>query len=539
MTRKASGKNHRKSLTFIELMKIFPDDTSAEKWFTEQRWPKGPHCPHCGSFNVQFGVSHRSMTHRCRDCKDKKMFSLKIGTLMEGSKLNYQVWAIAIHLLSTNLKSVSSMKLHRDLGITQKSAWHLAHRLRKSFDINGKVSHSNIVKASVITDTDEKTLKEVAPSKAVPSAAIYTDGNRTHYELNDYKTVQHDVATCVHEQIHMQPYTTVEQKIKIRALVNKWISDNFPIQRKYITHTKPEYSGAGLWVVDLLAKKCNSEILGSLQINKDLSVIKSQDVITISKKLDKLLKNNYSSMPALPGKTVGKYHEFIHGDGITAAEMMCNRSIDLLLTDPPYGISNPYTCEKQVSRRIRKDGSDFIMPKGHFGDWDYNFSPDKWTKIVLPKVSGWAVIFCAQAQIGEYSDLLKSHNFNAVGTFVWQKTNPVPFNHTFKPINAWESVVLGKRPGTKFNGRVVHNIFKCKSPSPQERIHPTQKPVLLIERFIELFSNEDDLIFDPFAGSATTVVTANRMKRKIIAYEKDRDFYQAAFSRLKESIKDE
>lgn len=62
------------------------------------------------------------------------MFSLKTGTLMEGSKLGYQTWALAIYLVTTNLKSVSSMKLHRDLGITQKSAWHLAHRLRKAYE---------------------------------------------------------------------------------------------------------------------------------------------------------------------------------------------------------------------------------------------------------------------------------------------------------------------------------------------------------------------------------------------------------------------
>ena len=60
------------------------------------------------------------MTHRCRDCEDRKMFSLKTGSVMEGSKLGYQKWAIAIYLLTTNLKGVSSMKLHRDLAITQK-----------------------------------------------------------------------------------------------------------------------------------------------------------------------------------------------------------------------------------------------------------------------------------------------------------------------------------------------------------------------------------------------------------------------------------
>ena len=64
------------------------------------------------------------MAHRCRDCR--KFFSVKIGTVMESSNLGYQVWAIATYLMHTSIKGVSSMKLHRDLGITQKSAWHLA-----------------------------------------------------------------------------------------------------------------------------------------------------------------------------------------------------------------------------------------------------------------------------------------------------------------------------------------------------------------------------------------------------------------------------
>jgi len=61
------------------------------------------------------------------------MFSLKTGTVMQGSPLGYRTWAIAIYQMTTSLKSISSMKLHRDLGITQKSAWFLAHRLREAF----------------------------------------------------------------------------------------------------------------------------------------------------------------------------------------------------------------------------------------------------------------------------------------------------------------------------------------------------------------------------------------------------------------------
>ncbi|MBC6438988.1 MAG: IS1595 family transposase [Rhodospirillales bacterium] len=133
MSNKASGKAYRKGISLKKLGKMFPDDDKAREWLEKQIWPDGPHCPHCGSFNVQCGIAHKTMTHRCRDCPNRPRFSLKMGTIMQASNLGYRDWAIAIYLLTTNLKSVSAMKLHRDLEISYTSAWHLAHRLREAF----------------------------------------------------------------------------------------------------------------------------------------------------------------------------------------------------------------------------------------------------------------------------------------------------------------------------------------------------------------------------------------------------------------------
>ena len=127
------GKTHRKGLTLVQLCEMFPTDEAAEAWFAAERWPGGAYCPHCGSVNVQCGIKHPTMTHRCRDCPKRRMFSLKTGTVMQGSPLGYRTWAIAIYLVTTSLKGVSSMKLHRDLGVTQKTAWHLAHRIREAW----------------------------------------------------------------------------------------------------------------------------------------------------------------------------------------------------------------------------------------------------------------------------------------------------------------------------------------------------------------------------------------------------------------------
>ena len=137
MAHKAPGKHHREGISLMKLFKMFPDNSAAEKWFAKARWPEGTHCPHCESVNVQSGAAHKSMPYRCRERECRKRFSVRTGTCMEASNLGFQIWAIAVYLMSTSLKGVSSMKLHRDLEITQKSAWHLAMRLRKALEGDG------------------------------------------------------------------------------------------------------------------------------------------------------------------------------------------------------------------------------------------------------------------------------------------------------------------------------------------------------------------------------------------------------------------
>lgn len=134
--KKAPVRSDRNGITLLQLVAMFPDNATAEAWFAEQRWPDGPRCPRegCESANVQVGTKHKTMPYRCRACR--RYFSVKYGTVMQDSKLGYQTWAIAVFLLNTHLKGISSMKLHRDLGVTQRTAWHLAHRIRETWADN-------------------------------------------------------------------------------------------------------------------------------------------------------------------------------------------------------------------------------------------------------------------------------------------------------------------------------------------------------------------------------------------------------------------
>ena len=243
----APGKHFRKGLSLVELFKLFPDDATAEQWFIEQRWPTGVCCPHCGSLNVQSGTKHKTMPFRCREYKEcGKRFSVRTNTVMQASKLGYQTWAVAMYLLSTNLKSVSSMKMHRDLNITQKAAWHLAHRLRqavmqptepfsgpvevdetyfggkrknmpaskrkeltgrgatgKTAVVGVKDRDTNHVVAQVVDRTDSDTLQGFVGDQADADATVYTDDARAYQGLPyKHETVKHSVGEYVRDQAH-------------------------------------------------------------------------------------------------------------------------------------------------------------------------------------------------------------------------------------------------------------------------------------------------------------------------------------------------
>ena len=326
---------------------------------------------------------------------------------------------------------------------------------------------------------------------------------------------------------------TTEHKLALRAAVNRWIMVRFPEHRHLLSHESPRYvPDEDAWHIQLIARHNGSPALslGSVIVAHDASILSAPEPDGVRALLSE------SPAPSEPHCNVieGDGLEFRLGDGIAAASVLPDRGIDLLLTDPPYGISRRYTSEDQVPRRLRKNGNDFIMPRGYFGEWDEAIDPHEWTEAVLPKVSGWAVTFCAQAQIGTYCDIFTQHGMVAVGPMVWKKTNPVPFNHRFKPVNAWEAIVVGKRPSTPFNGEgeTVHNVFVHKSPSPHQRIHRTQKPLPLISEFVHLFSLPGDLVFDPFAGSGTTVIAARQAQRRVIAYELDPASFAKAVHRV-------
>jgi len=128
MTKSAPAHSHSKYLSLAQLTSKFLTEDKAERWFVGRRWPKGVPCVRCDSDNVQVRPTRKPQPYRYR-----KDFSFKTNTVLHTSKIPLSSWPIAFYLFSANLKSVSSMKQHRDLGITQKSAWHTGHRIREAW----------------------------------------------------------------------------------------------------------------------------------------------------------------------------------------------------------------------------------------------------------------------------------------------------------------------------------------------------------------------------------------------------------------------
>ena len=249
MAYKAPGKHYRKGISTREFFKMFPDDEAAEAWFVSRRWPNGVACVACGSMNVQANAKRRRMPYRCREKGCGKQFSVKMGSFMQSSKIGYLDWLYSLYLVSTNLKSISSMKLHRELGISQKAAWHLAHRIRSAWaskrgesfggptetdttHVGGKRRNmpkskrpekgrgpvdmaavtgvkdraTNEVRAQVVDRADSRTLLGFVRENVRAGTVVYTDdaGAYSHMPGFSHESVNHSVAEYVRGMVHTQ-----------------------------------------------------------------------------------------------------------------------------------------------------------------------------------------------------------------------------------------------------------------------------------------------------------------------------------------------
>lgn len=113
-----------------DMQKAFPDEASCIGHFRTLRWPDADKivCPHCGVVSKHYVLADN--THKCRDCRKK--FTVRNGTIFEDSKIELRKWFIAIFLMTSHKKGISSCQLAKDIGVTQKTAWFMLHRIRNA-----------------------------------------------------------------------------------------------------------------------------------------------------------------------------------------------------------------------------------------------------------------------------------------------------------------------------------------------------------------------------------------------------------------------
>src|SRR5687767_2748434 len=141
--------------TLQQAVKFFSDDLFCVKFVAARRWADGKAiCPKCGETNNTFMESPK--VWQCKNKECKKQFSVKVGTIFEDSPLGLDKWLVAMWLIANAKNGISSYEIHRAIGITQKSAWHLLHRIRIAME-NGSLE-----KLSGTVEADETYVGGVA-----------------------------------------------------------------------------------------------------------------------------------------------------------------------------------------------------------------------------------------------------------------------------------------------------------------------------------------------------------------------------------------
>lgn len=232
---------------------IFTDLEKAREHFEAIRWPNGPYCPFCGSFDRVATLGGKSMGpgwYHCKDCRRK--FTAAVGTIYERSHIPMTKWLLATHLMCASKKGISAHQLHRMIGLPYKTAWFMAHRIREGMRdlspapgsmggegktveadetfIGGKeknkhrnkrnagniggtgkeiafslVERGGRVRSQHIPDVTANTLREILVSQLNSDTALMTDdaGQYRHmYEDFRHETVNHGIGEYVRGEAH-------------------------------------------------------------------------------------------------------------------------------------------------------------------------------------------------------------------------------------------------------------------------------------------------------------------------------------------------
>ncbi len=247
-----------KTNSLIEIFDLFKTEEYAQKYLEKLRWEDNIRCPRCHSCKVNPLENQRPMPYFCNQCR--KYFSVRTRTIMEESRISLRKWMMALYLFKNTPKGISSTKLGKYLGIQQRSAWFLLHRIREvtkqpmnqlsrtvevdetyiggkranmskyrrmqfyhlgrgsvgKFPVVGALNReTNQVIAKVVEHTDKETLHEFINQQTTSDAVIYTDEARCYHGLNrTYGVVCHSLRAFVDGEIHTNGIESFWARVK-------------------------------------------------------------------------------------------------------------------------------------------------------------------------------------------------------------------------------------------------------------------------------------------------------------------------------------
>lgn len=240
-------------------------------------------------------------------------------------------------------------------------------------------------------------------------------------------------------------------------------------------------------------------------------------------------------------------NKVICGDSLKVMKFIPNELIDLVFTDPPYAISNEVIITRGKNG-MKFKGNDISH---NFGDWDKFNSLDEymnWTfnwldeivRVVRP--GGMFCSYFDKDKINFISHYLQNkYNFKLKGYYADLKSNPIPQARKVAWMSGWEIIGMWQKPGGRLTfcyqlGQTkdwdIRPVVGHTTKEDGERVHPTQKPISVAKKFISYWSNEGDIVLDPFAGSGTTGIACKNLNRNYILIEKDPKYCIIAQERI-------
>jgi DNA modification methylase/DNA-binding XRE family transcriptional regulator len=233
-----------------------------------------------------------------------------------------------------------------------------------------------------------------------------------------------------------------------------------------------------------------------------------------------------------------------NGDCIHGMSTIDEDTVNLILTDPPYNLGL-FMQDRDTNLGAMRENHFAVSYWDHIEQYEWEINMDEFFKesARVLKKNGALLIFMSFMKVETLIRIAQSNGFYYKTTGVWHKKNPMPRNMNLHFVNSTEAWVYfinrGKTGIFNNEGKVLHDHIETSVINVGEKRHgkhPTQKPLPLMEHFVKVLANENDVILDPFMGSGSTGVAAVQNNRKFHGIELDKNYFNLSKNRLMEVI---